>query len=168
MMPVPIIPDHTEYIVAGALTFGVEYRILNDEILIDAYKDDAAMMQQLEANRSAAPVEDQGVSIHILGTADGHEYLRFDCFQEEPHYHYINVGEGWQDRVDLDTIADGEIFDWTLERLRTRLRPMLLHAGARALADQVDYAQIEATLPQVIASVQQSAKVGRPAPVSVR
>ena len=34
MMPVPIIPEHTEYIAAGALTFGIEYRILNDDILL--------------------------------------------------------------------------------------------------------------------------------------
>jgi hypothetical protein len=35
----------------------------------------------------AAQLDDFGASLHVVGTADGHEHLRFDCFEHSPHYH---------------------------------------------------------------------------------
>ena len=33
------------------------------------------------------------LAIHVLGTDDGHEYLRFDVFDREPHYHYLHPAQ---------------------------------------------------------------------------
>ena len=55
-------------------------------------------------------LDDRGVSLHVYGVRDGEalEHLRFDCFDEDPHYHYIS----WTDRsnvmLHLDPIADGD------------------------------------------------------------
>jgi hypothetical protein len=123
--PVPTVEETTTWIEAGSVTIGVEYRIFNTEILQHAYP---------EGQPAPAADEDSGVSIHVLGSWDGFEYLRFDCFVESPHYHYLHPKEPYQFRVPYDEVADGPMLDWTLGRLRNRLVPMLEEAGARELA----------------------------------
>jgi hypothetical protein len=74
--------------------------------------------------------------------------LRFDCFQRAPHYHYA-----WSTNdqyVALDTVADGEPFQWTLERLRTRLPAMLIRASAPDLARTLDQRDVDAAIPKII------------------
>src|SRR5665213_568962 len=81
-MPIPPVERNTERFTAGAVTIGVEFRVLTDALI-------AAM------GKKAAPeigsLDDAGVSIHVfVKAADGDlERLRFDCFRKEPHYHYI-------------------------------------------------------------------------------
>ena len=152
--PIPVIPEHTEYIKAGAITFGVEFRVLNDAVAAAAYKANKEMLGRIAAMRAKEPrrvLNDSGVSIHVFGNLDGElvEYLRFDCFVEDPHYHYIFPDQKVQDRIPLDTVAGGAALPWTLERLQTRLRAMLTRAGAMELANQVDQREIEAALPKV-------------------
>jgi hypothetical protein len=50
----------------------------------------------------------------------------------------------------LDTTADGDPFQWTLERLRTRLPAMLIRAGAADLALTLDQRDIDAAMPKII------------------
>ena len=38
-------------------------------------------------------IEDEGVSLHVCDGETGAEYLRFDVFVKEPHYHYIVPGD---------------------------------------------------------------------------
>ena len=87
-------PAKTTYIPAGPLTFGIEYRHLQT---------------------------DQGICIHVFGDLNGkeEEFLRFDCFERTPHYHYAWSTD--DEYVALDTTAEGDPLQWTLERLRTRL-----------------------------------------------
>jgi hypothetical protein len=162
----PLIAENTRNIPAGPLVLGVEYRVLNVETLREAFKDDPETLARAGGGKADIG-EDRGVSIHVCGAEGGEEYLRFDCFNDEPHYHYYNPVEVWQDRVDLDPIADGEILDWTIERLRSRLPEMLRHVGAHALADRVDPAAIEAALPELVATAQELSRMGAPAPVAV-
>jgi hypothetical protein len=100
-------PAKTTYIPAGPLTFGIEYRHLQT---------------------------DQGICIHVFGDLNGsqEEFLRFDCFERAPHYHYAWSTD--DQYVALDTTAEGDPLHWTLDRLRTRLPAMLIRAGAGELA----------------------------------
>ena len=58
-----------ELIPAGAVTFGLEYRLLHGG-------------------------DEQGLCIHVYGNdmpGDDKELLRLDCFRIAPHYHYRNA-----------------------------------------------------------------------------
>ena len=128
VMPIPPCEAQTRWFDAGAVSFGVEYRLLNDAIAAAHVLEDAA-----GSDPSDGPVvEDSGVSIHVCDARGKArvEHLRFDCFVEDPHYHYISWEGRSNDMVHIDPIADGDPLTWTLERLRTRLPQMLARAGA--------------------------------------
>ena len=147
VMPIPPVDAQTEYFEAGALRFAVEYRLLTDAIAAASSVESAAG----DAAGLTENLDDRGVAIHVFGEQDGEqlEVLRFDCFQEDPHYHYIS----WKDRqnhmLHLDPVADGDPLEWALERIRTRLPQMLARAGAAELAARVDARSIEAVLPRL-------------------
>jgi hypothetical protein len=95
---------------------------------------------------------DEGVTVHVFDATDGHEYLRFDMFADEPHYHYIHKttdGSIVNNVIDYDAPALGDMLPWTFERLRTRLALMLAEAGADSLARKVDPATVELALSDV-------------------
>ncbi len=92
--PIPPDVEHTTWVEAGAIRIGVEYRLLDDAELAANYR--GAQMDQIQEATGGNAVEDNGVSLHVAGTEDGHEYLRFDLFEREPHYHYIErSGDQW-------------------------------------------------------------------------
>src|SRR5690242_17412743 len=98
-MPIPHIHENTEYIQAGNLTFGVEFRRVDDEILqkaaVNFVKADTTGVIPAFGGRRASeppgPEADCGVSIHVFDNEGSGltEHLRFDCFDIEPHYHYV-------------------------------------------------------------------------------
>ncbi len=137
--PIPPVPENTKWFSAGELTFGVEYRLLDTEILKQAYPD----------NPPQASIDDSGVSLHVVDSVDGAEYLRFDCFTESPHYHYVMPGKEYQQWVPYDNVANGPVLDWALRSLRTRLDPMLREAGGAQVADRCDYSAISGVLELV-------------------
>src|SRR5262245_19943071 len=151
--PQPPDAAHTRWIAAGAVTIGVEYRDVTPEALEATYAD---KLEQLAAMLYTSPhggVADEGISLHVNGTADGHEYLRFDVFDGEPHYHYVHrVPEG-SDPVnqvcDYDVNAHGDMLTWALECIRTRLPQMLPHAGGTALVEQLDRGTLDTALVEV-------------------
>lgn len=148
LMPIPPIEAHTQWFEAGGLRIGVEYRLLTDAI---------AAAAQLEAadgdvpGTAGGPVDDRGVSLHVVARQDGEsrEFLRFDCFQEDPHYHYVSWRDKSNEMIHLDPIADGDPLAWALDRLRSRLLPMLARAGADDVARQVDLQALDAVLPRI-------------------
>ena len=87
---------------AGAVCFALQYRAL---------------------------MPDQGLCIQVAGEVDGHpsELLRFDCFDQNPHYHYDPQGRN--ERHNIDKTTAGNPLGWTLKQLRTRLPEMLTKAG---------------------------------------
>ena len=149
-MPIPATVAHTEFFDAGVVRFGVEYRVLTDEVVaaIRATLDSAAGTEvgQLEN------LDDRGVSLHVYGRQQGQEleYLRFDCFQEDPHYHYVNWAAKSNEMLHIDPVVEGDALAWALERIRTRLPQMLTRAGAGAVAAALDGAELERVLPRVI------------------
>ena len=140
--PQPPVEDRTHRVAAGAVTLGVEYRALDPESLRATYADNPEHLAELEARSPEGGFTDEGVSLHVWGTDDGHEYVRFDVFADEPHYHYVhNTGAGGEtdnNVIDFDAIASGDMLAWALERLRTRLPEMLQEAGGGAVAATVD------------------------------
>jgi hypothetical protein len=101
-------------VMAGPITFVVEHR---------------AVMQN--------GIETGGPTVRVLGDDDDHEYLRFDLFNLNPHYHYEPRAEEARILV-IDTVAEGDAVSWGIARLRGRLAPMLIAAGAQGLADALD------------------------------
>ena len=73
----------------------------------------------------------------MCGTADGLEYLRFDCFEHEPHYHYIEPAAGANVVVRIDELAVGDPVEFSLACVERHLADMLRNCGAPGLADQV-------------------------------
>ena len=118
--------EQGSHVAAGPITFMVEHR----SVVQDG-------------------VEAGGPTVRVLGSEDQHEYLRFDMFNVNAHYHYEPPAE--KERIlMIDTVADGDPVDWGMERLRGRLAPMLVAAGAEALASGLD----DATLAGAVADVE--------------
>lgn len=154
--PQPPVDENTTYLAAGAITIGVEYRDVNPDNLLETYKDTAYLDELLEKSPDGG-FADEGVSIHVCGTDDGHEYLRFDVFDDDPHYHYIHAGDEIVNNViDFDVLAHGEMLPWVIERLRTRLPEMLPHAKGGELAEKVDPAVLAPVIDQVEAIATQA------------
>lgn len=134
VMPVAPIPEHCLSVPAGAVTLVVEAR----DLALD-----------LEHDRDQpSEFDDFGASLHVLGAVDGVERLRFDCFDKEPHYHYIRPDDRTNVIVRLDDIAEGDPIEWTVARLEHRLPEMLEHARARELAEAV-----RADLPSLLGAL---------------
>lgn len=138
VQPQPPEPAHTRWFPAGAVTLGVEHRAVDPEGLAATYGDDPEAMAEIAEHSPDGGFEDSGVSIHVSGAADGHEYLRFDLFEREPHYHYVRPGGNHNHVVPVDTVAHGDLVAFAFGCLRERLAPMLRHAGGDAVATGLD------------------------------
>lgn len=137
VQPEPPDPRRTLWFPAGPLRFGVESRAVDPASLAASYADDPEGWAEVQAASPEGGFTDEGVSLHVVEARSGHEYLRFDAFTAEPHYHYIRSDRAHNEVVPYDPVADGPALDWALGRLRTRLEPMLRRAGADAVADDV-------------------------------
>ena len=158
--PQPPVEENTRHFRAGAIAFGVEYRDLDPESLVETYKDNPQYLAELLAKSPEGGFTDEGVTIHVFDASDGHEYLRFDVFDDEPHYHYIHrtVDDTVVNNViDFDAVAQGDMFAWTFERLHGHLPAMLTQAGGAALAEQLD----DDLVQHVLAEVEACAAVAR-------
>jgi hypothetical protein len=150
--PQPPVEENTRTFSAGAVTFGVEYRDLDPASLEDTYKDNPEHLAELREKSPEGGFSDEGVTIHVFDASDGHEYLRFDVFDDEPHYHYVHrtVDNAVVNNViDFDTVAHGDMLAWTLQLLHTRLHAMLAQAGGADLANRLDAELIDRVLVDV-------------------
>ena len=145
--PIPPDAEHTTYVDAGAISIGIEYRLLDDAELAANYEGE--QMDEIQDALGGDAVEDTGVSLHVVGRDDQHEYLRFDLFEREPHYHYIDRSGESQRIIDYDRVALGPMLPWALEQIRSRLPQMLEHAGGQALISKLEGGRIEASLVEV-------------------
>ena len=151
--PQPPDEAHTRWIPAGAITIGVEYRDVTPEALRATYADDHEQLVEMLENSPDGGFADEGVSLHVSSTETGHEYLRFDVFDGEPHYHYVHRvapgGEIVNQIVDYDVLAHGEMLTWALDCIRGRLPVMLPHAGGADLVAELDQRIINDALVEV-------------------
>jgi hypothetical protein len=92
---------------------------------------------------------DQGVCLQVVAPVDGgeQELLRFECLDNQPHYHYdpakTNV------RIMLDPTVTGNPLRWSMTQLRRRLPEMLEHAGYKPVAMQIDPSLLKPALDEV-------------------
>lgn len=162
-LPVPAFDAFTHRVEAGVVTVGVEYRHLDEAVILAHYGPDARARfgNVLPAGFEGEVVED-GLCLHVFGTEDGAEYLRFDCFDEAAHYHLMDPAAPINVVVEHDVKRSGPLLAWAIEALRTRLPELLREAGATTLADAVDPEAIARALPRVVAESERMLAAGCP------
>jgi hypothetical protein len=164
MQPQPPVEENTRWFEAGVVTIGVEYREVDPENLVATYKDSAEDMAELRERAPEGGFTDEGVSLHVRSAEDGHEFVRFDVFDGEPHYHYVRPTGDHNNVVSFDPVADGEMLPWALDRLRNRLGDMLTEAGGGDLAPRLDGALLGKVVDEVgslAAEAQRSQRAAR-------
>ena len=114
---IPIMDHHAEFLRAGPVTFGIEGRVLGTP---------------------AGVVGEIGASFHVFNADRSEEWLRFDCFDRGPHYHYVLHDKGHNIVWGYDPAANGPMLPWAINAVRTRLPAMLRKAGAETLAAEVE------------------------------
>ena len=79
------------------------------------------------------------------------EILRFDCFDQLPHYHYGPANHNI--RLNMDKTTVGNPFGWTMDNLRSKLPSLIQRAGYEELAAAVEAEPVAAeTFDQVEAT----------------
>lgn len=149
-MPIPPIEENTEIFTAGNIAIGVQFRILTDEAIADLKLETASGGER----GKVTDMDDQGVALHVF-TVDGSkmtECLRFDCFDDDPHYHFVNWGELRNEMIHLDPVAHGDALTWALRTIRERLPQLVERALGTEAAAKVDSAAVEKILPLVTES----------------
>lgn len=136
--PEPMDPEACTPFEAGAVTFVLEYRSVDPERLERVYADRPEELAEIRKFSPEGGFSDTGLSIHVLGTKDRHEYLRFDVFNDDPHYHYVHPSGDCNHWVPFDPVAGGDMFEFAIGCLRERLAPMLANAGGSAVAAELD------------------------------
>lgn len=106
----------------------------------------------IEAGPIRFGVEDRepGIAIHIFGDVEGEEreLLTFDCFDEQPHYHYGPRAKN--QRLYLDTAAIPDSLRWALDLFKGgKLVPMLQRAGYHDHAARLNASTIAQKLPEL-------------------
>ena len=83
-------------------------------------------------------MNDQGLCLQLYSEIDGKdtEILRFDCFDQTPHYHY--GPENHNIRLNMDKTTAGNPLGWTLDNLRHRMSEMVQRAGYDELAAKLE------------------------------
>lgn len=162
-LPVPAFEAFTARIPAGAVTFGVEYRRLDEAVILDFYGPDAR--DQFDGVTPAGmegTIEEDGLCLHVFGTSDGAEYLRFDCFDDAAHYHLLDPFTPRNVVVEHDVARRGPLLDWALASLLDRLPELLTEAGASDLAAAVDAGRVAHALEAVKIEVERALAAGAP------
>lgn len=134
----------------GSICFALQYRDL----------DGGAPHAQGAGGRGGTDA-DQGVCVQVVGTVGGKEteLLRFDCFDNHPHYHY--GPENKNTRIMLDPTVTGNPLRWTMTQLRSRLPAMLARAGYEEIALQIDPSLLIQKLDEIEAKACEMAIKGR-------
>ncbi len=100
---------------SGGLTFKIEYRNFG--------KDHGP------AIRVYADIENEPIQV-----------LRFDCFDNDPHYHYDPEGKNEMHHLSQEDTPD--TVAWSLDQIRTQITEMLRTAGYHETAEHIDPVEI--------------------------
>jgi hypothetical protein len=148
---IPPVPERCVSLPVGPLRFVVEARHLDDRAV-------AGNFSQEPGEGGDAVFDDYGPTLHVYGAEDGIEHLRFDCFANKPHYHYVREAGAVNIVCRIDQYAEGDPIEWTIGRLRERLPEMLQYCGLTALAEEVraQQDQITAVVDDVAQLLRQS------------
>jgi hypothetical protein len=149
-LPIPMVPEHCIPVDAGAVQLVVESRRLTNEILHGTFGGTTV---------AEIPFDDYGATLHVCDTAGGLEHLRFDCFEHEPHYHYIDQTAGANTVVRIDELAVGDPIEFSLACVEHHLADMLRNCGVERLADEV--AEQSGTVQGAVAEVRELMRKAR-------
>lgn len=116
-MLLPPMPQHVRWFELGPLTLGLELRVLSD---------------------AQGKPKETSISLHLFGNDRTTEYVRFDCFERFPHYHYIFNASQTNVVWGYDPDANGPMLDWSFAAIRHRLPSFLRRAGEAGLAARVE------------------------------
>ena len=102
------------------------------DTVIDAGAVSIAMVYRKEL------MPDQGLMIQVFGDVEGEdtEILRFDCFDQDPHYHYGPMNHNVRLHMDKTTVPNP--VGWTVGQIRDKLPTMIRRAGYDQLAEKVE------------------------------
>jgi len=105
---------------------------------------------------------DRGPSLRIYGDVEGKpvQLLRFDCFENEPHFHYDPDGKNNQLRMDKTKVSDP--IAWSMDYLQGNVTSLVRIAGYSALADQLDEGVLATALPTVEKALRDSIPADMP------
>jgi len=162
-LPVPAFAEHTVTVKAGVVTFGVEYRHLDEATILEYYGPDSREKfgGRMPAGMKAV-VEEDGLALHVFDSGTGDELLRFDCFAEAAHWHLLSATDARNVVIEHDVTADGPLVEWALTAMRDDLRALLREAGADAIADALDDDVVASALDTVAQTARYVAAAGRP------
>jgi len=165
-LPVPAVLEHTIEVPAGVVTFGVEYRHLDESMVLAHFgpNPEAKFNGGVRPAGMAAVVEEDGLALHVFDTATGEERLRFDCFDDAPHFHLLDPGPPRNVVVEHDP-ADGRLFDQAQVWLRYDLAGLLREAGAGHLCASIDPDVVDAAVGVVAQVAAYVVAAGRPVQV---
>lgn len=106
----------------GGLTFRIEYRTQGD---------------------------DRGPAIRVFGDVDEQpkQLLRFDCFEDDPHYHYDPTG--WNLKFSIDELTMGCPLEFSLSRIGTHVVAMIEKARFPETAARVDQSEINSRIDEI-------------------
>lgn len=126
----------------------------------------------LEMRRQASG--DGGLAIHVLSDLAGNtgrvfteetELLAFDCFRDEPHYHYGPRNKNH--RIFWDKTLVPDPLGWCLDQFKTgKLKAMLERAGYPGVAADLDEDLLASVIPQVESRGREMEAGGIPAEVT--
>jgi hypothetical protein len=132
-MLIPIMEHHAQFFDAGPICIAVEARALG----------------------SSREKMVRGPSIHVFSADRKREFLRFDLFGGELHYHYIHDAPQHNTVWGYDQDANGPMLDWVIRSLRERLPEMLRRSGEAELATRIERDGWDTA---VLAQVEQAAR----------
>lgn len=156
-MPIPADLERTLIIPLGDVAVGIQFRELRDDIVAQQNLEKASGATRGKVEN----LDDVGVALHVFDCRNNTrvEILRFDCFDDEPHYHYVN----WDDRRNevawLDPVVVGDPLLWSLRTLATRLPVMIEYALGADHGIVVDQKHLDTKLPEIAAAAH-AARVG--------
>ncbi len=99
---------------------------------------------------------DRGPAVRVYGDLDGRpvQLLRFDCFENDPHYHYApDVLTDVHRKLNPQEVPDPVA--WTLAQLSGNLVSMIRTAGYDAVADRVDQDAVTNAIPRIEAAIRE-------------
>ena len=105
-------------------------------------------MQELTIGGATFRVEyrtadtDYGPAIRVFADVEGEprQVLRFDCFADDPHYHYDPTGVNKM--FHLDEMTMGCSIEFSLRQIAENTQAMINKAGFAATAESIDQSQI--------------------------
>ena len=117
---------------------------------------------------------DGGLAIHVLADLAGTpglvftedtELLAFDCFREDPHYHYGPRNKNH--RIFFDKTLIPDTLGWTLEQFKSKkLAAMIERAGYPGVAADLDQHLIDSIMPEMEKRAREMDAAGLPAEVT--